>query len=32
MKANDECDKNMTKNKSTTLLGALMGTAATVPN
>ena len=32
MKPNDECDKSATKNKTTTLLGALVGAAATVPN
>ncbi len=32
MKPNDECDKSAAKNKTTTMFGALMGAAATVPN
>lgn len=32
MKPNDQCDPNATNSKTTTLLGAVVGTAATVPN
>jgi hypothetical protein len=32
MTTNDECDKTATKGKTTTVLGAMTGAAAAVPN
>jgi hypothetical protein len=32
MTSNVECDETATKNKTTTMLGALTGVVATVPN
>ncbi len=31
IESNDQCDKNVTKNSATTLLGALAGAAAAAP-